>query len=238
MTQLILTLHIVAGSAALLSMFIPIVAKKGGLVHRRAGWVFVGGMTVVSVTALLLSASRFLTDPSPEGRLAGAFLFFVAILTGAGVSAGVRVLRAKRRTAVHRHAWDLGVAVLLTLASLAAGTFGLATGQHLFTGFSVIGLLSGGSTLLYWLRPPTHPMHWWFEHMGAMLGSCIAATTAFLVVNASNLGAGTFSFALWFSPTLIGVPVTAIWTGYYRRKFARSVDGTGTRTALSPTPAA
>ena len=48
----ILYLHIAGGSAALLSMFIPLVTKKGGLTHRRAGWVFVSGMTIVSITAL------------------------------------------------------------------------------------------------------------------------------------------------------------------------------------------
>ena len=39
----ILYLHIAGGSAALLSMFIPLVTRKGGLTHRRAGWVFVSG---------------------------------------------------------------------------------------------------------------------------------------------------------------------------------------------------
>ena len=220
MTRLILLLHVAAGSAALLSMFVPMVTKKGGRAHRRAGWVFVTGMAVVSVTALALSASRFVTDPTPQGRFAGSFLFFVAILTGAGVSAGVRVLRAKQRTGPHHNVWDVGVASLLTMTSLAAAGYGLSTGQHLFTGFSVIGLLAGGGQLRYWLRPPTHPMHWWFEHMGVMLGSCIAATTAFLVVNAQNLGAGTFSYAVWFGPSLVGVPVIAAWTYYSRRTFA------------------
>jgi hypothetical protein len=69
-------------------------------------------------------------------------------------------------------------------------------------------------------------MHWWFEHMSSMLGACIAATTAFLVVNAPRLGFDTFSILVWLAPSIVGVPVIAIWTGYYRRKFART---TGTR---------
>jgi uncharacterized membrane protein len=230
MLTLLLSLHIAGGSAALLSMLVPLLTRKGGLIHRRAGWVFVGGMTVVSITAFLLAGTRWATDPTPRGREAGAFLFFVSILTATSVSGGVRVLRVKMRTARHRHPWDLGLSALLTVSSMAAAVYGLGTGHHLFTAFSIIGALAGGGQLLYWITPPSHPMHWWFEHMSSMLGACIAATTAFLVVNANNLGMGAFSLAVWLTPSIIGVPVIAIWTRYYRRKFAPAA-----RRALSQT---
>jgi len=224
----ILYLHIAGGCAALLSMLIPLVTKKGGLTHRRAGWVFVSGMAVVSLTALLLAGDRWANNPTPRGREAGAFLFFVSILTATSVSAGVRVLRAKTRIAPHRHPWDLGLPALLTASSIAAAVYGLRTGNHLFTAFSVIGLLGGGGNLVYWLTPPSHPMHWWFEHMSSMLGACIAATTAFLVVNASNLGMETFALVVWLAPSVIGVPAIVIWTRYYRRKFAPAARRTVT----------
>jgi hypothetical protein len=68
-------------------------------------------------------------------------------------------------------------------------------------------------------------MHWWFEHMSSMLGACIAATTAFSVVNANNLGLQTFSLIVWLAPSVVGVPAIAIWTRYYRRKFEPISDG-------------
>jgi len=216
----ILYLHITGGSAGLLSMLIPLVTKKGGRIHRRAGWVFVSGMTVVSITALLLAGTRWASDPTPRGREAGAFLTFISILTATSVSGGVRVLREKTRTGVHRHPWDLGLPALLTAASIAAAVHGLSTGNYLFTAFSIIGLLIGGGRLVYWRTAPSHPMHWWFEHMSSMLAACIAATTAFLVVNASNLGMQTFSLIVWLMPSVIGVPAIAIWTRFYRRTFA------------------
>ncbi len=219
MLKTLLAIHVAGGSVALAAMLIPIFTKKGGSIHRKAGWVFVGGMTIVSLTAFVLAGARAMTDPSPLGRRAGLFLFFVALLTGAGVSAGIRVLRAKSRTTVHRNWWDIGIALALTATSVLALGYGLATGQPLFSAFSLIGFGTGGSQLRYWLRPPTHPMHWWFEHMGAMLGSCIAATTAFLVVNAGRLGADTFSLAIWLAPTVIGAPTIVLWTRYYRQKF-------------------
>ncbi len=223
MLKLILYLHIAGGSAALLSMFIPMVTRKGGLSHRRSGWVFVAGMTIVSITALALSVARYLFDPRPEAKAFALFLFYIAILTGAGVSSGIRALRTKDRTVAGSHVWDIGLAALLTLTALAMAAYGVRSGRVLFVGFSVIGLVNGVQRLKYWLRPPTHRMHWWFAHMSSMLGSCIAATTAFLVVNAPQAGLSRLSFIVWFTPTLIGGPAIAIWTAYYRRRFASAV---------------
>ncbi len=66
-------------------------------------------------------------------------------------------------------------------------------------------------------------MAWWYEHMGAMLGGGIAFHTAFLVIGAGRLlGVQLTGFTAvvpWILPSLIGIPATAIWVGYYRRKF-------------------
>ena len=105
----LLYVHIAGGTAALLAMLVPLVTKKGGTTHRRAGWVFVSGMTVVALTAFMLAGARWLTGTSTQEREAGAFLFFVAILTSTSVSGGIRVLRAKTRTGVHRHPWDVEI---------------------------------------------------------------------------------------------------------------------------------
>lgn len=224
MLKLTLGLHVAAGSVALASMFVPMVARKGGTLHRRAGWVFVAAMATVSVTALLLAGSRFLTDPTPAGRQAGLFLLLVTVLTGGGVSAGVRVLRAKHRTTAHRHWWDLGLAALLAASGAAGLGHGIASRQILFIAFSALALANGAGQLRYWLRAPQSRMHWWFEHMSAMLGSCIAATTAFLVVNASRWGLDTFAVVLWVAPSVIGGTAIAVWTRYYRRRFGTSLS--------------
>jgi hypothetical protein len=225
MMKTLLAIHIAGGAVALLSMALPLVSRKGGTTHRRAGWTFVTGMTVVSITALALSAGRFLADPSADSRVGAAFLFYVALLTGAGVSAGIRVLRAKRRTAPHRHPWDVGVATALTSGAILLAAYGIAIGQALLISFAIIGLINGGGQLAYWLRPPTQPMHWWFEHMNQMLGACIAAVTAFVVNNAERLGLPDTSLLVWLGPALVGVPASIIWTRYYRRRFAPAIKG-------------
>ena len=220
MMQPLLAVHIAAGSIALASMIVPMIAAKGGRTHRRAGWVFVASMAVVSVTALIMSAARVLFDPRPEAKAFALFLFYIAILTGNAVSVGVRVLRLKDRTAAHMHPWDVGLSALLTLTSIAMAVYGIATSSILFAAFSVIGIVSGVQGLYYWLRKPAGRMHWWFRHMSAMLGACIAATTAFLVVNAPQAGFSRASLIVWFTPAVVGTIATAIWTRYYRRRFA------------------
>lgn len=235
MLKAILVLHVAAGTIALVSMWIPMIARKGAALHRRVGQVFVAAMATVSITALALAGARILFDPSPQGRQAGLFLLFVGILTGGSVSTGVRVLRAKHRVGPHLQWWDLGLSGLLTAASVGLAGYGLAQGRMLFVAFSVIGLITGGGQLLYWLRRPASPMHWWFEHMSSMLGACIAATTAFLVVNAQRLGLDTFSLLVWLAPAIVGTPAIAIWTAYYRRRFSGRRATAG---SAPPVPAA
>jgi uncharacterized membrane protein len=236
MLKLILDLHIAGGSAALLSMFIPLVTRKGGRTHRRSGWVFVAGMTIVSITALALSGARYFYDPRPEAKAFALFLFYLSILTGNAVSAGVRVLRTKNRMEASAHAWDVGLASLLTLTAVAMAVYGIATSRVLFAAFSVIGLVSGIQGLYYWLRKPTHPMHWWFRHMSSMLGACIAATTAFLVVNAPQAGLTRTALVVWLTPSVVGSVAIGLWTRYYKRKFSgsrRVTIGTSPATALA-----
>nr|HEX4315346.1 hypothetical protein [Kofleriaceae bacterium] len=223
MHDVLLPIHIAAGALALASMVPPLVARKGGALHRRAGWVFVAAMTVVAATAFALSLARLVAPESPRDRVIGLFLFSVSALAAASVSTGVRVLRFKTRAAPHRNAYDLAISALCALAGAATLAYGaLVAGSILLAAFGVLGVAIGASQLAYWLRAPRERMHWWIQHMGAMLGGCIAATTALVVTNASRFGAGAFSTIVWLAVPAIGVPAIAVWTRSYRRRFARA----------------
>jgi uncharacterized membrane protein len=222
MHDLLLALHIIAGVVALVSMIVPLVARKGGRVHRRVGWVFVIAMTGVSVTAFALAIWRFtMADAQhPNARAIGFFLVSVATLTAAGVSSGVRALRFKARTAPHRHAWDLGISAASVAMGCATLVYGVIAHRTLFIAFSFVGMITGTGQLRYWLRPPTAHRHWWFAHMSGMLASCIAALTALVVVNASRFGMRTFATTIWIAVPAVGIPAIFAWTAYYRRRFA------------------
>ena len=222
MHDLLLVPHIIAGIVALASMVVPLVARKGGRVHRRAGWVFVIAMTGVSATAFALAIWRFTMADArhPNARAAGLFLFYVATLTAAGVSSGMRAIRFRSRTAPHRHVWDLGIAAANLAMALVILAYGVIDHRSLFIAFSSIGLLTGIAQLRYWLRAPATRHEWWFAHMGGMLGSCIAALTALVVTNAARLGTRTFATTIWIAVPAIGLPAVFGWTAYYRRVFA------------------
>jgi hypothetical protein len=65
---------------------------------------------------------------------------------------------------------------------------------------------------------PTEKMFWWYTHLGNMIGSYIAAWSAFSVVTLSRYFGGAWYVWLW--PTMVGVPAIVLTTAYYKRKFA------------------
>ena len=82
-------------------MFIPLVTKKGDSPIDAPAGSSSAAMTIVSITALLLAGRKMGNRSHAAGREAGAFLFFVSILTATSVSAGVQSARARKHEAPH-----------------------------------------------------------------------------------------------------------------------------------------
>jgi uncharacterized membrane protein len=217
--DVLLAIHIAAGLAALASFWIPMVAPKGGRLHRRAGWVFVGGMAVVSATAIVLSGIRFVANGSPRDRIAAVLLAYVGVIVGAGAWKGMRVLRTKNRSARTQNPWDLVAAGAVLLLGPPTAVFGMTQHSILLSAFGILGTVIGAGDVRYWWRAPRERMHWWYEHMADMMGTCIAAITAFFVLNAGRMGLGTFSLVVWLGPAVVGFPALMIWQAHYRRRF-------------------
>jgi uncharacterized protein (TIGR03435 family) len=138
---------------------------------------------------------------------------------------GVRAVRTRGRTGTSRNWWDLGLAGSVLVGGTGLFVYGVRVEQPLLTSFSIVGVLTGTANLWFWLTQPAR-MRWWFEHMNAMLGGCIGGTTAFLMQLASRIADDTL--LVWLAPTVIGVPLIAIWDAYYRRQF-----GTRSRRAVT-----
>jgi hypothetical protein len=68
------------------------------------------------------------------------------------------------------------------------------------------------------VRKPTEKMFWWYTHLGNMIGSYIAAWTAFSVVTLPRIFGN--HMWLWLWPTAVGVPAIVLTTAYYKRKFS------------------
>lgn len=74
-----LAIHIVAGSAGLISGFIALYATKGEPVHRRAGMIFVCTMLTMCFTGLVVSAAR---GAAPAINIPAALLTAYLVVTG------------------------------------------------------------------------------------------------------------------------------------------------------------
>ena len=238
--KLVLSLHIAAGLTGLAAFWTPVFARKGGTTHVQVGRVFYKAACVVAVTGLAMAALILLAPlavhpraatltaaqfaaAATQDRLSAFFLVYLVIITFAPVHHGVRVLEtrgtpANMRTPFHT---TLGIAAIAAAASMIV--LALVAREPVFAALSPIGFLTGRGNLRFARQPYSSRMAWWYEHMGSMLGGGIAFHTAFLVIGAGRLlGAQLSGFVAvvpWVLPALIGIPATAIWVGYYRRRF-------------------
>lgn len=210
----VLSVHIAAGFLALGAGGGALLTRKGGHRHRQSGRVYVVGMAVVSVTALVLLGLEQSIERILLGLIA-VFSFYFAF-------SGYRVLSRKRP-----------VDTPTTVDWVAVGCFGaagvgmLGTGLWLLTDgidfgivllvFAGISLFVTGSDLRQFRVPVEDPRAWFFEHITRMGGAYIATVTAFASVNATFLP----ELARWLVPTVVGS--VAIW--YVSRNYQRKFDG-------------
>jgi hypothetical protein len=232
--------HIAFGSVALLAFWIPAIAAKGGRLHIRVGWVYVICMSVVVLTAFVMSGMAFtvplrirnFSQPLSADEIArfvrrsreiGVFLAYLGGVTLAAGWQGIRVLRTRRDPQSLRGPFTLTLNFALVAAAIGVLGLGIVERSWTFIGMSSVGFIVGGGNLSYLLRGPQSKMHWWYEHLSSMIATGIAGYTAFLVFGGSRLfpalSRTQFYALVWILPTLIGVPVIFAAVAYYQRKF-------------------
>lgn len=238
--RFVLTLHVMAGLIGLAAFWTPALARKGGVTHMRAGRIFYWCTCAIACTgivmaALLVGAPLAVHPPrtvvsaeraaiiAREIRLAAPFLLYLVLITFTPVYHGVRVLATRRAPDQLRTPFHTVLHLATIAASVGMIVLGFSTGRLVYVALSPIGFLIGLGDLGFARRPYPSPMAWWYEHMNSMLGGGIAFHTAFLVLGAGRLLGisldGAWAVLPWLLPTIIGVPASAIWTRYYRRKF-------------------
>ena len=218
--EFLLYAHVAAGAVALVAFWIPALSKKGGSLHRKAGRVYVRGMSIVLATSLPLSIAAFVRG----NWVAGTFLLYLFVITGSALYTGLRALKSK---AGPQH-YITPMYVATTWAMIVGGVVvlivGIATQTWLLAGFSLIGLTVGPSALAFMRKPPTDRQFWWYEHLGGMIGTGIAAPVAFLNFGAQRLiggfDLGSWGMLVWFAPVVIGLVASNRVEAHYRAKFA------------------
>jgi uncharacterized membrane protein len=210
----LLKIHIAAGAVAFVMAPLALATAKGGKAHRRWGKVYFWAMAVVAASALILAAWRPIL-----------FLALVAIFSFYAAFTGYRVLGRKNLAQGGTAQFlDWAAAIFtfgasLTLALLGAfrPTMVNRLGVPAIV-FGVIGMRFSGGDLWAFTHPPKEKMFWWFAHLQGMLGSYIAAWTAFSVVTLGRFV--HHAWWIWVLPAAIGVPCISATTAYYKKKFA------------------
>jgi len=170
-------------------------------------------MAVVTSTALVLSIWRPIL-----------FLALIAVFSFYAAFRGYRALGQKDRfRGAKVKPLDWIAAALTALASLALlllGAFRPAFVSNLGIPamfFGLLGLWIVAGEVRGYLQQPTEKMFWWYKHLQGMIGSYIAAWTAFSVVTIGPLL--HHAWWIWIAPACIGVPAIFATTAYYKKKF-------------------
>jgi hypothetical protein len=195
---------------------VALCTAKGGATHRRWGKIYFWAIASVAASGLVLACYRPVL-----------FLALVAVFSFYNAFIGYRVLTMKRIATNPqqdlRLDWAVGVATFV--ASLALVIFSVwrpAWVQNLTIPGMVFGFLGmgiAGKNMWIFRNPPRDKMFWWYGHLQGMIGSYIAAWTAFAVVTLGRVFGG--SWYLWVFPTAVGVPAIVLITWYYQRKFSK-----------------
>ncbi len=195
----LLTLHIVAGSLALVSAGAALAVKKGGRSHKRVGSTFFYSMVVIFLTAVTMAV---LTS--------NTFLFLVALFSFYLAFSGWRF--ARNRSGEPQ--WVDWLAVIIMVSSGLLMGFLAFKDYPQFTSTSVTLSVFGSIAIVLGLadtkshrdRAATGKVRI-AKHLTNMLGGTIAVVTAVLVVNVSM----TPPWLGWILPTILMLPVIIWW---------------------------
>lgn len=192
MFPIILAIHIIAGSIALLSGTLAMIFPKGLRKHRLSGQSFSVSMLVTSSSAILLGLLN------PSGFLMAVGLFTLYLVISGWVWSHSQPNRHKKF--LLRGMGLMGIAFTLLMFYRAWQLGGGAASILLVFGGILLILSIGDFTI------PKREHGYVFRHAGRMGGAYIAAVTAFLVVNLTFVP----NIIVWLGPTIVGSIVLSI----------------------------
>jgi hypothetical protein len=198
----LLTLHILAGAAGLVSLVVATLTKTLDIAHEwhvYSGTAFFWSMTAIFLTAVPMTLLR-----------PNLFLFLIAILSFYFALAGWRYAKNRRG---RPRALDWVSAGLMAVTSLVMVTFGivlLVRGDPDGVTILVFGGIGGALSLgdlrtsrQGGARGPERIA----KHLTMMLAGSIAAITAFVVTNFTMQP----RVVLWLAPTIVITPLIVWW---------------------------
>ncbi len=202
--QILIIIHAATGGIALVAGVIALAAKKGRLVHRRAGFIFFCSMLFSVFLAVIIAVL-----PSHENP----FLFAIGAFSAYLLLSGYGNLKYKNATTVTLSdkivSWGMivaGVGMIFYSLAISPGI------NYVLIVFGAIGVWLAIRDVRLYAKVERLRQQWLRQHLSRMAGGYIASVTAFLVVN--ELIPGLWA---WFVPTILGSVFIAYWMRKVRK---------------------
>ena len=212
-------MHIITGTVGLISVWIPIAGKKGGVLHRQAGNIFITSMlttglvaTGISITTLAdptgthphLSTHEVFRQPEMISGIFGWMMLYLATLTINLAWHGWLCMRNKQ---IEKNgAWHNLCFRLLLTASANCFVRGAELHQPIMMGIALIGFATVATNLWFIYRTPYSPKARIKEHIKSLVGVGISVYTAFFAFGAVRLLPEiALTPGLWAIPLVTGL---------------------------------
>ncbi|MCW5907547.1 MAG: DUF2306 domain-containing protein [Chitinophagales bacterium] len=187
--NILLYIHIVTGTSALLTGAVALLAQKGNKIHRKAGLIFFYSMLGVALSAFTISVVKNIP-----------FLLAISVFSFYLNYSGYRALKNKAGTFTW---YDWAVTVL----SILTATYMIYTRTIVLLVFGILlCIVVFRNSLAQFQNEEKRKQarkKRLIAHLGNMTGTYIATVTAFLVVNVNFVKPG---WLLWLLPTAVGLP--------------------------------
>lgn len=221
--EIFVAAHIATGTTGALAFWIPILGKKGGDLHRKAGRVFTVAMLLTGsfacVLSLLTLTAPMVTHPHLLGRFDDAFVrgIFGWLMLHLGVLT-INLAWYGWLCALHRQNRDamrewrnLALQGALFIAAVNCAFQGWRIEQPLMIGMSFVGVATVVTNLWFLYKPSTRIFDWQKEHLKALVGAGISVYTAFMAFGSVRLMPQlALNPVMWATPIVIGV-ATILW---------------------------
>ena len=221
--EVLIALHILTGSVGLISMWVPVVGRKGSRTHKKWGKVFAWSMLATGSIAIGISLCTLYSpygthpafvddplwsDPAVVRGIFGWMMLYLAIMTIMLAWYGLLCIRNKRAHDRNRNAANIVLQILTFVAAANCMIRGVQLAQPVMIGISIVGLLAAvlNTRFIFQRDPPVN--EWLIQHTRGLVGAGISVYTAFLAFGAVNyMPALAFTPWVWATPTVLGVSV-------------------------------
>jgi uncharacterized membrane protein len=205
MTSIMLFIHVVAATGALISGALAIILKRNTPKHKPVGKFYFWCMTIVFVTATFVSVVKHLQ-----------FLFLIGIFTYYSTVIAYRALKLNNlHNGQKPHLIDWLIEAIAGITFLGMVAFAILvfyqtknTEAIIPFVFGVFGTYGVYRNIMKFIYGQTETMYWLKKHIGNMCGSYIGAITAFFVNQSQHIPFP--QIILWLGPTAILVPIITI----------------------------